>query len=353
MARCGRSCESRFRQNVFIKPNDQRELVHFGMAGKRRPKVNFKKAFDWFSFNRTFLEPARGHRIAIAIDPCYIPKSGKKTPGVDWFWSGCASAMKKGLEILGISIVDADARDSIFLKAEQTFTGNSVISDEAFRECYSLSQIVLPNSLEWIGALAFIDCFGLTDLMIPKKVSYIGDNAFEGCSFNSFANNSRLSDSDGWGMVECVRTDDGLCIKDGVLLGVCKRDLMSYTVPEGVKGIAPYAFYHCENMKSVRLPESLETLDSYVFTDCSGLVEVTLPKNLRSVVDYDFAGCTNLEKVIFPEGLSIIGYRAFIDCPKLKVTIPESVKIIHPEAFQVGDVPSYFPFTTYPIQAEH
>lgn len=97
MARCGRSCESRFRQN-------------------------FKKAFDWFSFNRTFLEPARGHRIAIAIDPCYIPKSGKKTPGVDWFWSGCASAMKKGLEILGISIVDADARDSIFLKAEQTFT---------------------------------------------------------------------------------------------------------------------------------------------------------------------------------------------------------------------------------------
>lgn len=98
MARCGRSCESRFRQN-------------------------FKKAFDWFSFNRTFLEPARGHRIAIAIDPCYIPKSGKKTPGVDWFWSGCASAMKKGLEILGISIVDADAKDVVFLKAEQTFTG--------------------------------------------------------------------------------------------------------------------------------------------------------------------------------------------------------------------------------------
>ena len=54
MARCGRSCESRFRQN-------------------------FKKPFDWFSFNRTFLEQTMGHRIAIAIDPCYIPKSGKKT----------------------------------------------------------------------------------------------------------------------------------------------------------------------------------------------------------------------------------------------------------------------------------
>ena len=97
LARCGRSCESRFRQN-------------------------FRKSFDWLSFNRSFLESTKGHRIAIAIDPCYISKSGKKTPGIDWFWSGCAAAMKKGLEILGISIVDADAKDSVFLKAEQTFT---------------------------------------------------------------------------------------------------------------------------------------------------------------------------------------------------------------------------------------
>lgn len=97
MARCGRSCESRFRQN-------------------------FKKPFDWVTFNKHFLDSASKHRIAIAIDPCFVPKSGKKTPGLDWFWSGCASAMKRGLEFLGLSIVDADAKDVVFLKAEQTFT---------------------------------------------------------------------------------------------------------------------------------------------------------------------------------------------------------------------------------------
>ena len=58
----------------------------------------------------------------MAIDPGYISKSEKKTSGIDWFSSGCAAAMKEGLEILGISIVDADAKDSVFLKAEQTFT---------------------------------------------------------------------------------------------------------------------------------------------------------------------------------------------------------------------------------------
>lgn len=97
MARCGRSCESRFRQN-------------------------FKKPFDWLSFNRHFLAPMMGHHIAIGIDPCFIPTAGKKTPGVDWFWSGCTGVIKHGLEILGLSIVDTDARDAVSLKAEQTFT---------------------------------------------------------------------------------------------------------------------------------------------------------------------------------------------------------------------------------------
>ena len=85
MARCVRSCESRFRQNI-------------------------RQSFDWLSFNRSFLESTKGHRIAIAIDPCYISKSGKKTPEIEWFWSGCAAAMKKGLEIFGIYIVDDDAK---------------------------------------------------------------------------------------------------------------------------------------------------------------------------------------------------------------------------------------------------
>ena len=105
MARCGRSCESRFRQN-------------------------FKKPFDWFSFNRTFLEQTMGHRIAIAIDPCYIPKSGKKTAGVDWFWSGCAAAMKKGLEILGISMLTRNCKQ--LLSVCKLLVADAYFSKESF-----------------------------------------------------------------------------------------------------------------------------------------------------------------------------------------------------------------------------
>ncbi|WP_455625790.1 hypothetical protein [Parabacteroides sp.] len=61
-----------------------------------------------------------GTRKAIAIDASYISKSGKKTPYIGKFWSGCASQMKRGLEILGIGIVDVDQHECMMLRAEQT-----------------------------------------------------------------------------------------------------------------------------------------------------------------------------------------------------------------------------------------
>lgn len=59
-------------------------------------------------------------RKAIAIDASYISKSGKKTSYIGKFWSGCASAMKRGLEILDIGIIDIDRRGCMMLRAEQT-----------------------------------------------------------------------------------------------------------------------------------------------------------------------------------------------------------------------------------------
>lgn len=51
---------------------------------------------------------------AIAIYTSYISKSGKKTPYIGKFWSGCTSQLKRELEILGIDIVD------MMLRADQT-----------------------------------------------------------------------------------------------------------------------------------------------------------------------------------------------------------------------------------------
>lgn len=59
-------------------------------------------------------------RLAIAIGPSYVSKAGKKTDHFGRFWLGCASAIKHGLEILGIAVIDADIKDAMMLRAIQT-----------------------------------------------------------------------------------------------------------------------------------------------------------------------------------------------------------------------------------------
>ena len=96
------------------------QLARYCKSCEQRFRQNFRKKFDWIAFNQTFVQKQPGHRYAIAIDPSFVSKSGKKTPGLGYFWSGCAQAMKRGLEILGIALVDADTREAYAIRAVQT-----------------------------------------------------------------------------------------------------------------------------------------------------------------------------------------------------------------------------------------
>ena len=74
-----------------------------------------------FSFNEyLFGKHLTGNRRAIAVDPSYMPKSGKKTPWIGYFWSGCASEYKRRLEIMGIGVIDADNHKCMPLGSVQT-----------------------------------------------------------------------------------------------------------------------------------------------------------------------------------------------------------------------------------------
>lgn len=96
MSMVGDSCDSRFRQN-------------------------FQRSFDWLGFNMQFAAKMLTQRIAIAIDPSYIDKSGKKTPGLSYFWSGCAKMAKWGLlQITHLIVADSFFANGPFAKGLET-----------------------------------------------------------------------------------------------------------------------------------------------------------------------------------------------------------------------------------------
>lgn len=98
------------------------QMGRYSDNSEQRFRQLFEREFDWIQFNLFLMRQRFGEssRKAIAIDASHISKSGKKTPYIGKFWSGCASAMKRGLEILGIGIIDIDSRDCMMLRAEQT-----------------------------------------------------------------------------------------------------------------------------------------------------------------------------------------------------------------------------------------
>lgn len=58
----------------------------------------------------------------------------------------------------------------------------TIIGDRAFRDCRTLTSMLIPNKVASIGDVAFSGCSSLTSVLIPNKVTSIGGSAFYGCS---------------------------------------------------------------------------------------------------------------------------------------------------------------------------
>jgi Transposase DDE domain len=86
---------------------------------------NYSKSFDFLSFNQLLIGQCCSKELVIAFDPSFISKSGKHTPGLGYFWSGCAGLAKKGLEIGGFGAVDIMNNTCMHLICKQTLLNKS------------------------------------------------------------------------------------------------------------------------------------------------------------------------------------------------------------------------------------
>lgn len=109
---------------LYIVIPNKINFLQFGRYSEsceQRFRQNFTKDFDWLEFNSELSKDIlTGNRKAIAIDPSFITKSGKKTPYIGRFWSGCSAKTMRGLEILGVGLIDADSKDCVSLYTVQT-----------------------------------------------------------------------------------------------------------------------------------------------------------------------------------------------------------------------------------------
>jgi DDE superfamily endonuclease len=82
----------------------------------------YSQSFAFIEFNQQMIVAAIAAptQSVAAIDCSFVPKSGKATYGVDWFYNGSANRSEKGLEISVIAVIDVAAHRGYTLSVQQT-----------------------------------------------------------------------------------------------------------------------------------------------------------------------------------------------------------------------------------------
>ena len=171
------------------------------------------------------------------------------------------------------------------------------IGYSVFEDCMNLSEIRLPEELEFIGKTCFARS-GLQSVVFPSSLRTVAQEAFSGCrDLRKAVLNEGL---------ETLGTDEysrSNCMYDGVFDGSALEDVV---LPPTLRRIEYRAFAECSNLKRVKLPEGLEYIGQVCFSN-SGLEEISLPASVRTVGTAAFYGCECLRRAELNDGLQVLG----------------------------------------------
>lgn len=173
-------------------------------------------------------------------------------------------------EKIGKSIVTAIGKGTFTGEENQcrnNETMNRGATKEQIRQHKKITKIVLPDTIQLIGAGAFQCMEELREINIPAGVREIGEAAFAACAA-----------------------------------------LRTLTIPPNVKRIGKKAFLGCAALETVYISEGVEELGAGVFAKCSKLRKVYMPASIQCIRDKEensldfelFAACPDVT-VICPK----------------------------------------------------
>lgn len=239
-------------------------------------------------------------------------------------------------------------------------SGTRAIAKKAFYNCSKMKNIILPDSITYMGTDAFYGCSGLDNLYISDVAAWCNINFV-----NKFSNPSYYAQNlllNGSIVKELVIPDTVTSIKEYAFIQ--SSGLTSVVVPDSVTSIGRGAFRGCNKLESISLPfvgASKKTTGKYtdVFgyifdydsSSSSGTVQYyndsyyttyLIPSSLKKVtitnatqIPYGaFYNCSNLTDIEINDGVTQIGKSAFYNCSALvNINIPESVTTVGYNAF--------------------
>lgn len=336
--------------------------------------------------NDEYLIVGDGVLIKCTVNPSNIDLSGKgiKMVGGTAFYNAAAHG----------EAADYGYKYAELLKEITIPDGVREIGKSAFAGCNALENITLnkdlvridsrafnllisskPSSakvnledcteLEYIGSYAFRGCYGIEELDLPDTVKSVGEHAFEFTKFQTefMENASKATDEKDRYLIDgdillfayvaedqtAIHVPDGVkIIAGGAFYGwdsivvpddvstLIPAEASKYNItntvtelylPEGLEIIDSMAFYHMACVEKIDLPSSLRVIGISAFDSCTKLSDFEIPEGVQEINDYAFAYCSALKQIKLPETVRKIGFNIFSGCSSLKtVHLPKALE---------------------------
>ena len=180
----------------------------------------------------------------------------------------------------GISIYTYDgSSESIVIPAQ--IDGIDVVEiDGVFKRSSTLTEVVIPETVEVIKGEAFSTCEALKKVVIEgNNLKEIGDRVFMMCS-----------------------------------------SLEEINLPDSIETLGLSAFGNCTSLEAINIPTSLTILPAAF--NHSGLKEVTIPENIVEIRQNTFWQCGSLERCVIPASVQEMGNGVFNECPNVTIITP-------------------------------
>ena len=175
----------------------------------------------------------------------------------------------------------------------------------------NLREVVLPESLQYIGSGAFRDCKNLTEVTLLDSLEYLDHAAFKNTPWRE--NN--------------IEEEKG-CFYLGRFLIDSDKDIVTADIREGTIMICGWAFKGREKLTHVNISETVRIIGEQAFKGCTNLTELCISGNsLKQIEALAFTDCSNLKTIAIPDSCMDIDKSAFVSSRGKNIYFPQNAYI--------------------------